>query len=1605
MMQRLMLLLMPVLAYGQTIIRVASIYETTDKYALDDSISQSSFHDGVNFLKLSLAEQSWVGNDGTEYTMELYGFDAGASGGDVATAKIEGEIKTLISENKDAAGNVLGGPYHAVIGATAANNKAIRKICQELMIPNVHASGGNPKDWWSHYAEYTVGGGKSYAYGMHLPFIQYTAPMIQAAAKENCKTAIVIRPWVSTAGNFHQVSSVAATQWVIDAGLEIIGPDKQWCDDYAAKYTKTCKLVNDGVSDQCRCIATVDGQAEVTALADANVEFDPTSVNTAYELDEKSVTSADGTVMADLSNSYVIQEMVDLYRGIYDNVRKQMQARDPPQDFVDTIVHFGIHYKSSLKALKEGNFNPKFVLGWNVQNVAGSVYFDATLDKDGNGDEIPGAYAGVTTIPALDWVDGLHAWQFGQWHHDLTYDDPLFGKKTNEIVATDWPRLMPKVGVDTGISFDYNYWGGAASAEVIYLAVRRNLFKADWDAAADIAAQRDLLNTAVANVQEMTLWGFVQFNMYGQNTGGGQTSTVGYQLQAQGLDWATTTTAQSANMIGLPEAAAKSPYVKTYATWTQRAGCSSLGVGNPFIVQASSPHPVCRSCDDYVVEEDLDAGVYMANDDSQKCILDVCPAGNYRFAPVAADVECRNCLTGQYSAVIDVDKCTDCARGTFAALMGSSTCDPCNSEKSTSAEDTSGQDVCVCKVGYHGASKADDWVKNGDDCIKCPLKDAAYPTSVDFTTYKENAQSVAECVCPAGSYHVVDDAGVARCETEFCVPGGFPEPLSDASEVHKMALVCQGHDRVDGVVTNLAPTLRPRYWVEDTAKLYGAVDNPIWSCLQGEEKDVDGNIIEFCKGEGNSADANFCGEHRIGTTCMWCDTDYRQETGEMKCEKCDSVSWFYFLGIPIIVTLTIVLTRPFWNKSILQQSSSIVVILTAISIIFFNIMAFSSLGSYPMNWVEPIPGLIRAAEFFQFDFNVIHMDCFIRQTDAIASYAIKTMVPLGGASFLAILTISNFLRQGKKVDWPVVINLMGMLFSFFFVAIAVLSFYPHRCGTLHPFKTANGKDATALDRQPDVVCSFDEKFADAYTPLIGLSSVALFLYVVLYLTFVIWAVYKHQSMVVGQHQWFIRSTRFLFFRWKNQCYYWTLFWHGRSFFVAFVPILNAGGAGGGELQMVLLIALMGAWLAQVSQTNPWRHPRLNVLDRCCTFMFVVLTLAASYTDAPGVKYFVMVVVVAFFAAVITFFSREVYLARTAATRPKADFFICHTQDSNAIVARAAKFTIEYHSGASVLMSIDGIEDYAQTVENARSCKQVIVLWTAQSAASINVALEVTSAVMNKRQMAVLEVDSLDETLSDERLSAVEQDWCQSAVEQFNVYLLDPAKITQAYSSLKFLQTVPYKASGSAETREASVLQLLQSVNAKTLKVPSLSTLPESVDLFIIHDTRNVYANAAAFVLKNAMRSLSFSIVTSSDYADEKFPSAQLGRCAHAVVLLHNGVLSSANFTASLLAIDEVCKVHTVSIGSEFAPPTNEQMTTMEKGNLECSIETVGTILKKGSPIDPKVVVGKYRELFRALTLPFSPPAVNGILNAEVGNILGRVKSGKRGTTMGSILLK
>jgi hypothetical protein len=1525
------LLLVPLLVYGQNeeIIRVAVIWETNE-FSYPDSKFKSSFMDGFYFFSQQLAKKKWSAKlgDPVDYKMEMHTFDSKFD-----SDKIRVDFLAKIGAGQNEAGDNVG-PFHFMIGATAKKNKDIMFVGEQLGIPNIHASGGNPAMWWEHKEAAAADGKKhTYAFGMHLPFIGYTKPIIKAAAASGYKTVAILRPH----GNFfQQTSAVAAVQWALDEKLEIIGPSKKWCDTYAADYTVTCKVI-DGA---CRCI----DPSEPPKLSKAEVTYDPTKVPTVYEIDEKKVRNG-------MVKDHVYPEFVEVYKGVWDDVAEQMKARG--QDFVDVIVHWPVQYKSSVKAMKERGYEPQFFLGWN--GGVSPSWSEAKWFREELTDET-----------ALEWTDGLHAFGFGQWYQALTYSDPFF--------QTDVAGILKIWDAEMNQGRGYDEFGACTTGIVLYLAVEKHLLKQDF-VGATVADQRDALRVAVTNVAEETLWGFVQWNKYQQNSGGGVSTTVAWQLQPRGTHW---DEKPPASTLVLPEAFAEGPYVKLFATWAQREGCSSVGASSPWVVepaQSADDHAVCRNCDNYGPEISS-PGLFVANNASTSCSLDKCPEGNFKLDAQT----CVACSSGTFNALADQSKCTDCPVGFYQDQKGSLECKGCSDHSSTQR---AGSSECVCVKGYFGQPGA------GIACQKCPAM---------RTTANMDSRSIDECVCQVGSYAVFDEAGkVLRCSDKFCGEGDIV--TDGTSKYRNEGLDCLGHgDLPTGAIGNLPATVRASFFIDPltdagTASEIGE-SAKIWRCL-GEQ---------YCPGGAIGS----CGGNMAGTACVWCVDGYRKDTDTGICVECDGASPVVFGVVVAAVLLLMLLLRPMWNTNVLKQSTSTVVGITAVSIIGFLVMSIVSLGTYSVAWQEPVITLIQIANIFQFDLDVIQLQCVWNNNSRIAVYLIKVLMPALLMAVLVVFSVANHKKKRQPIDWPVIVNLLGMLFSFFFIAIAVLSVEPLRCAMNHPF------GYSALDKQPDIVCSFDEPYGSEYGGLIGVSIVAMIFYVVTYLSLVAWAAWKHQSMVVTQNRFFIRSTRFLFFRWKNECYYWTCLWHARSLFVALVPIITASGSseGGaaysadsarGIIQIVLLITVMSLWGAEVSSQSPWRYRRLTHLDRFTTFLFVLMSLAASY-NYTAVHAFVTIAVVLMFTFIFAFMGREVYEAKFKTASSKVDFFIAHHKHSTGLVARAVKAQIQYHSNSVVFLDTDSPDDYDQVTECARGCKNFVVLWSDAIASDTQCAIEIATAIHNQQNVIVMEMDSADDGLDLMRLKQIQDDWSDDSRQDLDAAGLEPAQITDAYVALKDAPRISYPSSSSAGAREEAIQSLIQQTNSRANKVPMLCSLPEGLDLFIAHDCKNAQASAAALVLKQFFRAemrASYQVATSADFAAEKFPAALLQKCPQALVLLNTGVLADAQWAASVASLPDAsnCKIVPVMIGMDFESPSANKLNEYANGKLDCDQSLVQSY---AGQFNCQSYADKLRTMFKSPSLPLTSAASTNIVTAEAKNIVQRIRAGGRQTTMGAV---
>jgi len=161
-----------------------------------------------------------------------------------------------------------------------------------------------------------------------------------------------------------------------------------------------------------------------------------------------------------------------------------------------------------------------------------------------------------------------------------------------------------------------------------------------------------------------------------------------------------------------------------YSEAVGAVSCVECDEGKYSMAQGAVTYDTCVGCD---------AGTYLetkGNDAKGDCVM--CGAGKYSNVTASpSSTTCLSCLSGKYSkteGAVSNDTCFDCPAGQHAAGSASSACTPCaagffqagvgNSKctvcpaNSISPSSSTGQQQCVCGVGFTGSS-------GGETCTAC----------------------------------------------------------------------------------------------------------------------------------------------------------------------------------------------------------------------------------------------------------------------------------------------------------------------------------------------------------------------------------------------------------------------------------------------------------------------------------------------------------------------------------------------------------------------------------------------------------------------------------------------------------------------------------------------------------------------------------------------------------------------------------------------------------------------------------------------------------------------------------------------------------------------
>jgi len=779
-----------------SVLRVAMIsdLQATSK---DESTFSTGLKFGMQYIRDHMGGMSVGGASGPKLRIEVIEYD---SMGDSSSSGQVADMVALAVNGSDMNGNPVG-DIDVIVAATSSTNVAVIDNAQSALIPNIHAGGGNPAIWTTD---------NNYAFGMHLPFPEYTKGPMKLFQLYGMKTIGIIR---SESFGFAKISTVHALKWAQQANLTVVGPTADWCSSNA-DYYRSCTLV-DG---NCRC-----GEQDIADQF--NLGITVTDGPTFYEIVDDGSKPGPCTASGDCSRGLHNTNLTNFHRRVIQDMKKQ--------GVPDVLLNFAHGYHNVVQAMVEEEFAPKVVVGWQGGTTTSwAIENTGTLQK-------PHGY----------WNVG-----FGQWHKAMSYTDPVFGstaKAVENFESADYSAFHN--GLD-GSELGYDTAGGVGTAVVLYQALKQYV-DADF---VNMSKQerRDAIRNGIGDMNDETMWGVVRFNRYNQNNGRG---TAAFQIVADTTKWPVPDAEQ---LCILPSEAAETSLVVPFATWESRftgcpngtynsgAECEPCQAGKAwtsespgFFVDGEEPLRNCEECEQGKYHDDIGGATcldcstnsYASATGMSACTQ--CSAG--RMQHLTGRTSCYNCAKGTFSN-LTLDECEPCAAGTYADSTGMEVCFECPAGKAIGEP---GQSACInCALGKIAMTMG------MVECDECPG---------DLTTQYPGSTLSKECQCPEGKY---------RDKTDRTVCHDCPEGMTCAFGSDEINWEVAGSRRL--TMSDAGPTtpqLQSGFFSAESSPLsvYKCPREDICSCPGGDPGE--------CSGEGDKSRVGLlcfdCQEGFVRTEC------------------------------------------------------------------------------------------------------------------------------------------------------------------------------------------------------------------------------------------------------------------------------------------------------------------------------------------------------------------------------------------------------------------------------------------------------------------------------------------------------------------------------------------------------------------------------------------------------------------------------------------------------------------------------------------------------------------------------------------------------------------
>lgn len=659
----------------------------------------------------------------------------------------------------------------------------------------------------------------------------------------------------------------------------------------------------------------------------------------------------------------------------------------------------------------------------------------------------------------------------------------------------------------------------------------------------------------------------------------------------------------------------------------------------------------------------------------------LCPAGS---TPTAHNT-CGPCPVGRIAPEEDKGNvCSPCMAGKFASETGSTMCSIC---KPGSSQNSTGQhrcNTCVpgkfqddiaateCKVCPKGTYTD---LGGQEACERCPLgtysnahgQSSCTKCPSSFTTKYPGATAHADCICMIGSYDGKilhgSNAGCKTCgEGLLCDEPGLSLPKPAAG-----------------------------YYIQD-----GKIDQvylcePKGACMGGKW--------------GESV----CRKPRQGFLCMECpdgldlNSDFEQDPSG--CEECSTMAMVVYAIVPFLVLAFCIYAMYATHPSPLDEKPDLTEAQNSIGQLIMFIQVVNALQAARMSYGQPMQDFVNSMiSHFDPDRVFSSAPCLLSAfSDPVVRYSLTIVAPVALMTLLSVIYLIGKALFRGILPLSGLLNIMGEILVEFYISITLAIFSPFNCYG-HP----NG-DASVRN-YPQVICG-----ETSHGAMVGLSVFGILAYPLTAMGVAVFMTWQFPRRLLKSDITFLVTGRFLFERWRPDCYWFCNISLVRNFWIAVLPCVMPEDALDKTLLLMAMVLLIAFCL--LIWFKPRRSTGQNRLD--CFVSYVQFTLVAfGLTTVTGqqlskdLSTICCLLIASVFVIVLSLFGARCWKIMMRVTAYAV--YLSHHSGHGSCSCRVLHKVLLSIVKGTVFYDIDAKDDLGMIIDSARNTLHMVVAFGSET---------------------------------------------------------------------------------------------------------------------------------------------------------------------------------------------------------------------------------------------------------------------------------------------------